>query len=111
MKKSALVLALLCFAGVAMTQTPAPTPAPATPPAAAPGAAAAPAGSTPADAAAATCEANIAQNSKKPLHGAALASAAGKCCRDQAKTASLHGAAATSFVKKCTSDVTTASKT
>ena len=56
----------------------------------------------PADTAGAACLTTI---GPKNLHGAALKSAATKCCKDAAKAAKLAGAAATSFDKKCVSDV------
>jgi hypothetical protein len=57
---------------------------------------------TPADTAAATCQTTI---GPKNLKGAALKSAATKCCKDAAKAAKLAGAAATSFDKKCIADI------
>jgi len=80
MKTIAIVLASFCAVSVAMAQTPA----------------------GPADTAGAACLTTI---GPKNLHGAALKSAATKCCKDAAKAAKLAGAAATSFDKKCVSDV------
>jgi len=95
MKTIAIVVASFCLVSAAMAQTaPAPAPAPAAP-------AAAPAAG-PADTAGAACLTTI---GPKNLHGAALKSAAIKCCKDAAKAAKLAGAAATSFDKKCVSDV------
>ena len=89
MRTIAIVVASFFVVSTAMAQAPAPAPAPAAPPAAAAG---------PADTAGATCQSTI---GPKNLHGAALKSAATKCCKDAAKAAKLSGAAATSFDKKC----------
>jgi len=83
MKAVAIVIASLCLATAAMAQSP-------------PG---------PADAAGATCQSQI---GPKKLKGAALTSAATKCCKDAATAAKLSGAAATSFTKKCVADATKA---
>ena len=90
MKAFAIIVASFCFAGVALAQN---APAPA-----AGGSAAGPA-----DAAGASCQTQI---GPKNLHGAALKSAATKCCKDAATAAKLHGAAATSFTNKCVADAT-----
>jgi hypothetical protein len=86
MKTLAIIVASFCVVGAAMAQN-----------------APAPAAAGPADTAGATCHTSI---GPKNLHGAALTSAATKCCKDAAAAAKLHGAAETSFTKKCVSDAT-----
>jgi hypothetical protein len=76
MRASAIVAALLLFAGGAMAQ-------PAT---------------SSGSAAGATCKT---QAAGKNLHGAALTSTVKSCCKQQAAAQKLHGAAETSFRNSC----------